>query len=96
MTDSVFIGERTTTPAQYVGEMAGSKGAQPGLAVAQMPLVPPVVAQGAANAEGVGVLAGKAVCPLRTPLSIGISAPLGSTTILAMLSNGTATMSNIP
>jgi hypothetical protein len=58
--------------------------------VASIPVVPPIIAQGAANAEGVGVLAGRGTTPMNTPLYSGGS------TILAQLSTGAATMKSIP
>jgi hypothetical protein len=53
-------------------------------------IVPPVIAQGAANARGIGEMAGHGTVPMNTPLYSGGS------TMLAQLSTGAATMKSIP
>jgi hypothetical protein len=94
MTDAVFNTQSGLSPAQSLGSNAGTGGAQAGLAVQIPPLVPPIRVGGAANLEGVGALAGKAVCPVSTPvISGGVT---GAQTILSLLSTGAATMSNVP
>jgi hypothetical protein len=95
MTDAVFSTAPTTSPPSSAIQ---PKGIPPtGVPVVtntptqfQIPIVPPIVAQGAANAQGVGVLAGKGTAPLSTPLQSG------GQSYLSLLSNGNATMQSIP
>jgi hypothetical protein len=99
VTDAVFTTSPTVSPAQSLGGNAGTAGAQAGLAVAIPPLVPPIAptggsVTGAANAQSVLVLAGKAVAPLSTPVIYG--GVTGAQTYLSLMSSGVANGSNVP